>query len=610
MKKLVPVVLVSALLVACTQDPSASSSGEARVVGEILGSEISEVRLNGAPPRLEDGWSNDADPNELPFEVAPDGTFESSLKLEKPSFYRLTAGERTVELFLAPGDVSRVVFRADAEREAEGEAGGEGRPEVEFSGDRATLNQFTVRLDALLQGARQEFDQNAREIFSLDPAGLENWVAEGRQELLDEHEAFVASQADVPQAYIERTRDDIVHWFKRVQILYPSVHHELTGSPAGVAASYLEEVAGDSFEQPGSLSSLFYVRFLDEYVNLASAGDLKYSPRNLPREKLLSRYEAIDRLPAPPEVKNYLLEEMFRNFRISYGPADWGPALASLTERDPGNPVALAVQPLYEQDMARRDEPDEIRIYRRVDGIELEAHLFYPEGLAPGGGAPEDRRSAYLFFHGGGWASGTPEWGYESCQRLAAQGMVAISFEYRLADVHGTGLFASVEDVQAAVRWVRSLAGQGEEGLPIDPDRVVAAGFSAGGHLAAGAAILEIIGPSEPSPRPNALVIHSSSYNLTKSRFFDAMTGGRAEEVSLIHQVYSGLVPTILFHGRYDHLAPLGEFQEFVDRMKTLDNDFEHHLFDVGHFFRNAEARTKVHELTNDFLARRGFLPD
>ena len=64
------------------------------------------------------------------------------------------------------------------------------------------------------------------------------------------------------------------------------------------------------------------------------------------------------------------------------------------------------------------------------------------------------------------------------------------------------------------------------------------------------------------------------------------MTGGRAEEVSLQHQVRAGLVPTILFHGSEDYLAPLPEFRAFEARMTEMGNDFEAHLFEgVGHFF-------------------------
>ena len=95
---------------------------------------------------------------------------------------------------------------------------------------------------------------------------------------------------------------------------------------------------------------------------------------------------------------------MFRNFRISYGPRDWGAVLAALEAEDEENPVAAAVRPLYEEDMAERQKPDEIRVFKEIDGIALEAHIFYPPGHEQ-----SDGNSAYVFFHGGGWAIGAPE---------------------------------------------------------------------------------------------------------------------------------------------------------------------------------------------------------
>ncbi len=570
----------------------------ALVSGAIAGETVA-VRINGAPPQLADGWSNAVDPNDVVVDVAADGTFEIPLSIDGPAFYRLTIDETTVEIFLEPGDHSHVGYTAGAE------------PAVEFSGDRAELNEILRTVNGLVVASRSHIRKHAVEIFSSEPDAFATRFETLRAELFAELESLLAGVADVPPAFAARVHDDVEYWFRLLEVSYPSVHHEMTGERLDVPDSYLEELSRGRLDRAESMTSRLYVAFLNEYVGISSMRDRWTLSRNLPREKLVSRYEAIAALETSPEIENYLLGEMFRNFRISYGPRDWGRALIALEKDDPDNPVAAAVRPLYEQDMARREEPDEIRVFKEVDGVSLEAHIFYPADLEPGDLGqgdlePGDRPSAYLFFHGGGWAIGTPEWGYAACERMAARGMVAITFEYRLADVHGTGLFASVEDVQSAVRWARQQANEG--GLPIDPDRVVAAGFSAGGHLAGGAAILDIIGPEEPSPRPNALVIHSSSYNLTKGRFFEAMTGGRAEEVSLTHQVESGLVPAILFHGRYDHLAPLSEFEEFVDRMEELDNDFEYHLFEVGHFFRDDEARKQVHDLTDTFLVRRGFI--
>jgi acetyl esterase/lipase len=81
--------------------------------------------------------------------------------------------------------------------------------------------------------------------------------------------------------------------------------------------------------------------------------------------------------------------------------------------------------------------------------------------------------------HGGGWRTGDKATWAEEANRLAERGWVAFSINYRLDE---PSLFpAEVDDVQTAVRWVRSHARE----YGIDTTRVGALGESAGGHLAA-----------------------------------------------------------------------------------------------------------------------------
>ncbi len=118
-----------------------------------------------------------------------------------------------------------------------------------------------------------------------------------------------------------------------------------------------------------------------------------------------------------------------------------------------------------------------------------------------------------------------------------------------------------------------------------------------------------MLGPDDADSRPNLLVLQSSSYDLSKGQFFDAMTGNRAEAVSPQHLVRAGLVPALLLHTAYDHLTPIDEFRRFVDTMQSLENDFEYHVFEnAGHFFRNDEASERADRMVDDFLRRRGFI--
>lgn len=92
---------------------------------------------------------------------------------------------------------------------------------------------------------------------------------------------------------------------------------------------------------------------------------------------------------------------------------------------------------------------------------------------------PQTNRPAILIIHGGGWSAGSKnDMVYRTLMiDYAMKGYVVCNMNYRL--VQEAPLPACIEDVQAAVRWMKSNAQQ----LGIDPQRIGTYGHSAGGHL-------------------------------------------------------------------------------------------------------------------------------
>jgi len=89
-------------------------------------------------------------------------------------------------------------------------------------------------------------------------------------------------------------------------------------------------------------------------------------------------------------------------------------------------------------------------------------------------------RPAVLAVHGGAWRSGDKGWGAAIAAELCPSGYVVFSVNYRLSSRKGNVWPAQIEDVQAALRYVRANAAR----FRIDPARIASLGFSAGGHLA------------------------------------------------------------------------------------------------------------------------------
>ncbi|WP_049927285.1 alpha/beta hydrolase [Halopiger goleimassiliensis] len=119
---------------------------------------------------------------------------------------------------------------------------------------------------------------------------------------------------------------------------------------------------------------------------------------------------------------------------------------------------------------------------RTIDGPhgDLDVRIYEP-GSADGGGD----RPLICYFHGGGWVIGSIETHDDVCRKLADEtGYPVVSVDYGLAPEHPFP--EGLEDCYAALEWAAASAAD----LGADPDRIVLAGDSAGGNLAAATALL------------------------------------------------------------------------------------------------------------------------
>jgi acetyl esterase len=108
--------------------------------------------------------------------------------------------------------------------------------------------------------------------------------------------------------------------------------------------------------------------------------------------------------------------------------------------------------------------------YRSVDGEDVALDVYQPAKKGK-------ERPAVVLIHGGGWRAGDKQVLAEQGNQLAERGFVAFSVNYRLAPAHPYP--AAVDDVEAAVKWVRTHA----KDYGVDRERIGALGSSAGAHL-------------------------------------------------------------------------------------------------------------------------------
>ena len=198
-----------------------------------------------------------------------------------------------------------------------------------------------------------------------------------------------------------------------------------------------------------------------------------------------------------------------------------------------------------------------------------------------------------LYFHGGGWVIGSLE-GYDlPCRFFCARtGCAVVAVDYRLAPEHRFP--AAIDDAVASFRW---LAESGDE-IGIDPARIVVAGDSAGGALAA--VVSQLVRGEAHTPCLQWLIYpatdmsaetgsHSScgqGFLLTQDdmRWFGDQYLNDLGEVAdprvspLKAPDLNGLPPALVFTAGFDPLRDDG--QAYADRLaasgvKTIHREFD-----------------------------------
>jgi acetyl esterase/lipase len=145
--------------------------------------------------------------------------------------------------------------------------------------------------------------------------------------------------------------------------------------------------------------------------------------------------------------------------------------------------------------IASSEAPPSVRAVTGITYVQRGAHalqldLYLPAqpkpGLVPG----------IVFVHGGGWRAGVRANFAPMAIRMAQHGYAAATISYRLSP---EALYpAAVQDARAAVRWMRTHAGE----YGIDPARIAIGGGSAGGQIAALAGVTDGLARFDPDDGP------------------------------------------------------------------------------------------------------------
>lgn len=234
--------------------------------------------------------------------------------------------------------------------------------------------------------------------------------------------------------------------------------------------------------------------------------------------------------------------------------------------------------------MARRfgDGPEMARVQRHVvaagDGTPLEMRVLVPRGKS---------RGLIVFFHGGGWVTGSLDEVETLGRRLADHaGCTVVLAEYRLAPEHPFP--AAVDDAWTALRW----AGERVDGLPL-----IVAGDSAGANLAAVVAqrsvqegpalalqiLVEPVTDSDTDTASyrdpeNQLIVTRDSMAWFFDRYVPDADARRDPRLAPLRAPsLSGAPPAVVLTAEYDVLRDEGE--AYAERLRADGVDVSHKRF-------------------------------
>ncbi|MDX1944860.1 MAG: alpha/beta hydrolase [Pirellulaceae bacterium] len=238
----------------------------------------------------------------------------------------------------------------------------------------------------------------------------------------------------------------------------------------------------------------------------------------------------------------------------------------SLQLASAAQPVSPPAGILYEPDI----------VVGKGGDVELMLDLARPEKV------DSDPLPCVVMIHGGGWRGGDRKGHVPHIFEFARQGYVSATIQYRL--VPKARFPAQIEDAKCAVRYLRA----NRRRFGLNPDRIGAIGFSAGGHLAMMLGTMDKAdglegtgGHADQSSKVQAVVSYFGPTDLAANDF-PALVGGivndflgsTPEENPTIRKQASPIAyldkydaPLLIFHGTKDRIVPHTQAYRMADAM-------------------------------------------
>jgi acetyl esterase/lipase len=257
-----------------------------------------------------------------------------------------------------------------------------------------------------------------------------------------------------------------------------------------------------------------------------------------------------------------------RNFVQASGALALAPALA---------PIAAQAQ--AQAPAGNRPPPPDIGklraqkdiVFGKGGDMDMTLDVYQPPEGVP------SKRMAIIHLFGGGFFAGNKGAGYiiNDAKALGNRGYTSVSANYRLQSQAKWP--AQIHDVKAAIRWTRANAAK----IGVDEDKIVVAGYSAGGMLSLLAAGTNdnpefegTVGTPGVSSKVNASI---GVYPLASAQIATGLwpegqaTPDAIKAASPTTYIGPNFAPTIFIHGEADTTVPVSSSIDFFTKLKAAN---------------------------------------
>lgn len=555
---------IACLLLTILASLSAFAQKPAKISGTIKGHTLDSIALG-----------------EQRVKISRNGTFSFSPDVTKPQYQKLVLGEQALDLYLEPGKNLVIKFR---EEDMAGTAS--------FEGKLAIVNQYLLEQARISEQVNAFVEKEWGTLFSKPEAAFIATLDSIRGLYLKPLNALLYKDRTLEPWFLMQQRADLTYPFDRWLLLYPEIHRRYTGEEVSLSPKSEAYLYRINLNDPSQLEFESYKQFARDYLYKIVQQEfmLQVDKPGMDNKWLYSAFKTVPRVVRHPQVREFWLYDYLNDHLENYGSKNLDSLVAAFYMQVRNSEYLTTIQQMYDEERQRREQVIS-RVYRTVDGYELQAFFNMPDSLAAG-----EKRPALVHVHGGSGNRGKPDWHFGA----SPYGFINISIEYRLRDRQGSLPPEQVSDVRTFFRWLHQHAHE----FGIDTARIVASGNSNGGFLLLNALMGK--GPDSAAatgtnPAADALILQAAGFDATVNNWWDKYLDDPAtvKQFSPTEHVRPGLPPMLVIHGTNDNAVPFHTAEAFVEKMKAAGNrvDFlplkgsPHPFWSIPYFSQQAKEK-------------------